>query len=286
MGGACKAPAESITPSRSGVGGVSERPTRSSPAWSNPRLALNSAFATVEGVLVYRMAWSFVGSRRSVDLGRSVGWQRGSSPAGGRTDDSGRPEVAEGRERCPHARGSTHAPDDEMLEPSLAPADDTSFARSSDSCRSIVTSLSNGATRSRGGALELVSRSGKPGESQDEPAPGRLIVDLARLAASSPLPQGSLREASEKEGRHGARPCEDRKSSRLLPARRNAVAEVGRRRLVSKKLVKRAPKRAAGASERGPRPSRPTTVKRRGCVNGRNGESPPRLAPIKRSEIG
>jgi hypothetical protein len=38
-----------------------------------------------------------------------------------------------------------------------------------------------------------------------------------------------------------------------LPARRYVVvAEVGRRRLVSKKLGKRAPKRAAGSSERGP----------------------------------
>jgi hypothetical protein len=37
-----------------------------------------------------------------------------------------------------------------------------------------------------------------------------------------------------------------------LPARRSAVAEVGRRRLASNKLGKRAPKRAAGSSERGP----------------------------------
>jgi hypothetical protein len=37
-----------------------------------------------------------------------------------------------------------------------------------------------------------------------------------------------------------------------LPARRSAVAEVDRRRLVSNKLGKRAPKRAAGSSEQGP----------------------------------
>jgi hypothetical protein len=37
-----------------------------------------------------------------------------------------------------------------------------------------------------------------------------------------------------------------------LPARRSAVAEVDRRRLASNKLGKRAPKRAAGSSERGP----------------------------------
>jgi hypothetical protein len=37
-----------------------------------------------------------------------------------------------------------------------------------------------------------------------------------------------------------------------LPARRSAVAEIDRRQLVSNKLGKRAPKRAAGSSERGP----------------------------------
>jgi hypothetical protein len=37
-----------------------------------------------------------------------------------------------------------------------------------------------------------------------------------------------------------------------LPARRSAVAEVVRRRLASNKLGKRAPKRAAGSSERRP----------------------------------
>jgi hypothetical protein len=37
-----------------------------------------------------------------------------------------------------------------------------------------------------------------------------------------------------------------------LPARRSAVAEVGRRQLVSNKLGKRTPKRVAGPSERGP----------------------------------
>jgi len=52
-----------------------------------------------------------------------------------------------------------------------------------------------------------------------------------------------------------------------LPARRmNVVAEVVRRRLASNKLGKRAPKRAAGSSERGPSPRRKTagqTVVRR-----------------------
>jgi hypothetical protein len=49
----------------------------------------------VEGVPVCGMAWSFAGPRENVNLGRSVGWQRVSSPAGSRTDDTGRPEAAE-----------------------------------------------------------------------------------------------------------------------------------------------------------------------------------------------
>ena len=69
------------------------------------------ALATVKGVLVCRMAWSFAGSRWSAGLGRSVGWQWGSSPAGGRTDDSGRPEIAEeGNDVRMRAEARMHRP--------------------------------------------------------------------------------------------------------------------------------------------------------------------------------
>ena len=87
-----------------------------------------------------------------------------------------------------------------MLEPSLAPADDTSFARSSDPCRSIATSLLGGATHFGGGALESVSRSGKLGESQEEPAPGSLIADLARLAASHRSRKGGCVRRQKRKG--------------------------------------------------------------------------------------
>ena len=72
-----------------------------------------------------------------------------------------------------------------------------------------------------------------------------------------------------------------------MPARRSAVAEVDRRRLVSNKLGKRAPKRAAGSSERGPSSSllpAGDTVGRRGERNeesrvgltGKDGRGPAR----------
>jgi len=65
------------------------------------------------------------------------------------------------------------------------------------------------------------------------------------------LRKGSSVVSSEKEGDRGLRPCEDLElgsgCSHVV-----VVAEVGRRRPVSNKLGKRAPKRAAGSSERGP----------------------------------
>lgn len=144
----------------------------------------------------------------------------------------------------------------ERLRASRAPAAGTSFARFPDPCRSIAAETRSGQPVGCG-ALESVSRSGKPGESQEEPAPGPSRADFVRLAASHRSRKGGRREASEKEGRHGARPCEDRESSGSCPYV-VIVAEVGRRCLVSKKLVERAPKRAAEASERGPRSTRPT----------------------------
>jgi hypothetical protein len=68
----------------------------------------------------------------------------------------------------------------------------------------------------------------------------------------TPIPQGRGRVTSEKEEGLGLRPCEDERAQVPALARRVSVAEVGRRRLASNKLGKRAPKRAAGSSERGP----------------------------------
>ena len=54
-----------------------------------------------------------------------------------------------------------------------------------------------GATR-EGGASEQVSRSGKPGESQEEPTPGSESTDVCAARLLSPLPQGRWRGRSKK----------------------------------------------------------------------------------------
>jgi hypothetical protein len=191
------------------------------------------------------------------------------------------PRFAEGRERCPHARTAAHAPSSRSHEPlahrpttrpSLGPR-----TRADQAPRVIR----GGATRFGGGVLEEVSRSGKPGESQESTGTGVFASRFCAARRVSPLPQGRPREASEKEGRHGARPCEDRKSSGSCPHVVLQLQKSTGDTLVSKKLVKRAPKRAAGASERGPRSPRPTTVTRGGCADGRrrNVATPDRSGP-------
>jgi hypothetical protein len=105
---------------------------------------------------------------------------------------------------------------------SHAPADDTSFARSSDPCRSFATSESFGETRRRWrarGGIAVGKTWRKPGGT----GTGALASGPCAARRVSPLPQGSSREASEKEGRHGVRPCEDRESSRFVPARRKQL---------------------------------------------------------------
>jgi len=64
------------------------------------------------------------------------------------------------------------------------------------------------------------------------------------------------RGVSEPEGDRGLRPSEDRQPGFGCPHVVEAVAKVVRRRLASNKLGKRAPKRAAGSSERGPSSNR------------------------------
>jgi len=90
--------------------------------------------------------------------------------------------------------------------------------------------------------------SGQPGKNQHWGYGGRTecssppITAFARMAAWS-----------ERKGRGSWSPS--LRGTRVevwLPARRSAVAEVDRRRLVSNTLGKRAPKRAAGSSEQGP----------------------------------
>jgi len=84
-----------------------------------------------------------------------------------------------------------------------------------------------------GGAAEAASRSGKPaqaGRNRHRGCGGWTKRGSPRLTASA---RERAWGAEEKEGGRGLRPCEDRRARVWLPARRNAVAEVGKRRQVS-----------------------------------------------------
>jgi len=79
---------------------------------------------------------------------------------------------------------------------------------------------------------------------REEPALGLQATDGARLAARHRSRKGEGATRSRR-GRRSRPPSLRGSGARVwLPARRNAVAEVGRRRLVPNKLGKRAPKRA------------------------------------------
>ena len=139
------------------------------------------------------------------------------------------------------------------LVASRAPAEDTSFARSSDPCRSFATSESVGATRRRWrarGGIAVGKTWRKPGGT----GTGALAGGLCAARRVSPLPQGSSRETSEKEGRHGVRPCEDRESSRLVPVRRKqlqkSIGDAWSRRSSSNALPKGRQGRVNGDLER------------------------------------
>jgi hypothetical protein len=138
-----------------------------------------------------------------------------------------------------------------------------------------------------GGALATASRLGKLGVTREEPALGPGRTDGARLAAGHRNRESGGSVVGKK--RTGiAVPVPARHESRGLVARTsNAVAEVDRRRLASNKLGKRAPKRAAGSSERGPsserRPVGETTgwraernEKSRVGLTGKHGRGPAR----------
>jgi len=88
---------------------------------------------------------------------------------------------------------------------------------------------------------------------REEPAPGLGRMDGARLAAChrSRKGEGVTRRKKRKEIEVSV-PARIQELGSSCPHVVVAVAEVGRRRLASNKLGKRAPKRAAGSSERGP----------------------------------
>jgi len=112
---------------------------------------------------------------------------------------------------------------------------------------------------------------------------------LGRSAArrASPLLQGRGRVVQEKEEGPGLRPCEDHGEPGFgCPHVVSAVAEVSRRRQASNKLGKRAPKRAAGSSERGPSSERASAGETVGGRVGRKASPRIDLTAKRRTRIG
>jgi hypothetical protein len=113
---------------------------------------------------------------------------------------------ARGGARHQHAPNQAHALEIEGDEP-LAIEKMTSFARSTDPCTSIVTTL-RPSKDGEGGAFESASRLGKLGQPRgtytEVGANGR---SAARRVST--LSQGRQLGTSEKEGDCGLRPCED-----------------------------------------------------------------------------
>jgi len=98
---------------------------------------------------------------------------------------------------------------------------------------------------SLGGEAETkASRLGKLAQARGT-STGVYATGRSAARRAPPLPQGRPRDASKKRKEiEVSVPARIMRVRVWLPARRNAVAEVGRRRLASNKLGKRAPKRA------------------------------------------
>lgn len=144
-------------------------------------------------------------------LGRSVTFVEVSSSAGGRTGDSGCPVDSRGGERRQRAPSKhTHPTRIGPWARDPRQTGDASFARSTDPCSSIVAQPAWGnspAVTRRGSHRGRVNP-----RKREEPAPGIVSSDWARLAARHRLARG-WRDGSEEEGGRGLRPCEDLESS-------------------------------------------------------------------------
>ena len=161
-----------------------------------------------------------------------------SSAANRRADDSGCPEVAEEGNDV-GMRHQAYAPDagtrDRRMRqgtrPSLGP---TARARRS--------SLHTAGAILGGEAFEVASRLGKLARARGT-FPGADTNGRSAARRVSPLPQGRGRDTTKRKEIEVS-VLRGSRARVWLPARRNVVAEVGRRRLVSNTLGKRAPKRA------------------------------------------
>jgi len=126
-------------------------------------------------------------------------------------------------------------------ERSLHALGDASFARSFDPCTSILT-MHRGSNPRWWGARGGIT-AGQTTQ-VEEPALGPKRTDGARLAACHRFRKGAAWHERRRKEVEASVPCEDPKSPGLVARTSVVVAEVGRRRLASNKLGKRAPKRA------------------------------------------
>jgi hypothetical protein len=267
------------------VGGVSGRPTRSMAVLERSTPSVPPAFAMVEGVPVCWMAWSFAGSRRNAGLRSVRRLATGLLPCQRPYRRHRTSRDRRGRERCPHARIATHAPDARcsnhlaprpMTRPSLGP-------RTRADQSPLVNSF--GATRRRWRARVGIAV-GKTWRKSGGTGTGTFASGSCAARRVSPLPQGRLREASEKEGRHGARPSEDQESSRFVPARRmqlqKSTGDAWSRRSSSYALQKERQGRVNGdLDRRGPRRSHVVGMRRFETASRHSG-----ALRTSRSEIG
>jgi len=192
---------------------------------------------TVKGILVFWKAALFAGCRRNEGLGRSATLQRVSPRGRGRADDSGCPPVAE--------EGNVVSIRHKAYARGTAQSLRVVRGRVLRSVRRPVHVNPHYASRRkpRWWGDGPASRLGKPMQ-VGETFTGVGTADVARLAARHRSSQEERRVESKKRKEIEVSVPARIKSSRFGCSHVVVVAEVGRRRLASNKLGKRAPKRA------------------------------------------
>jgi hypothetical protein len=174
------------------------------PEGAIPSRVIPSHVVAVKGILIFWKAALFAGRCRNEGLGRSVSRVAVSPAASRRADDSGCPKGAEegnvvsmrhkAYARSTRTRDRTSAPGrvlHSVLRPVHVNPRYTSTAQVGD-----------------GGADELASRLGKPGQLGGTNT-GVGSTDVARLAARHSCRKTGAWRVQEKEGDRGLRPCED-----------------------------------------------------------------------------
>jgi len=197
----------------------------------------------VEGILIHGKPATFAGCRKNVGLGRSVASAGDSTQAGRRTGDNGMSSGRMRRGTSSACARRTHS-SRQNAQKALSALEDTSFTRSRDPCTSIGTQLQRRKSREVSRAVWYRGRANL--RKQEEPAPRSNPSDEARLAARHRIARQRamvVRDASEKEGGHGHRPCEETRTRVGSSVRRMQLQKSAGSILASNKLARSAPKR-------------------------------------------